>query len=332
MRHSNSYSNSFSHSSKSSFEHHSFGHESHGRGHGYGHDSHGRGHGYGHHMHEQSGGCCPSGAENITLTINDDTITYPGYDGVCIKALDGNDVIKGTYGDDKILGQGGDDTLYGRSGIDYIDGGIGNDTLYGNLGDDTILGRSGDDFLHGGIGADTIKAGAGNDSITGDEHDLLIDGGTGFDTLSIKDLDGDLISDLDMSTSSVTNIEALIGIGNFTDSINATIDLEKILQESEDDSLSDTADTTNTFIAVQVDTLTIDSDNLWTESGQFQVTAQDLDQAAEDSYLEMIGITKSIDLNAYTFTKDDGETVTIITDIKLTDIYDADTGVAIDVI
>ncbi|WP_299200235.1 hypothetical protein [uncultured Amphritea sp.] len=266
------------------------------------------------------------------MTINDDTVTYPGYDGVCVKALEGNDNIKGTYGDDRISGDSGNDTLDGRSGNDVLTGGAGDDIIFGRNGDDTLSGGSGNDTLHGGIGQDTIIGEEGNDYITAVENDLLIDGGAGFDILRIRDSNDDKIINLDMTSSSINGIEAIIGESGTEQSlITVTIDLEDILQENDDDGLSTTPDTSNTLIAIDIETLVIDSDNLWNESGLYQVTTQDLDAATEDAYLELIGSPRNLDLNAYTFTKNDGSEITIITDLSETDFYDADTGLSIEI-
>ena len=262
------------------------------------------------------------------LTNTDDNTTYQGNPvGVDIQGLQGNDTITGSGHDDTLSGGAGNDEIKGGNGNDTIKGGSGDDSLIGNLGDDILNGGAGDDILAGGTGSDSLSGGKGNDILRGDEGDALLSGGKGFDTLVI-DSNGDNTVNLDMSASNIRGIEALVGdfdkVGG--DVVNATINLNQILSQSDDDGDAATPDTDNTFLAVGIDSLTISGAHLWEDDGDFSVAAVDIDGAQEAAYLEMLGIGRPVDLHSYTFTKDSGETVSIITDLSLDDIYDGTTG------
>lgn len=218
-------------------------------------------------------------------------------------------------------------TITGTNSPDLLSGTAGDDIINGLLGDDTLKGGKGDDIISGGVGADSLSGGKGNDTLLADENDTLLSGGAGFDILKIRDTDGDNMVDIDMTTN-VRGIEALVGDFDRVDGsvTNATINLNQILGQSQDDSDAGTPDTDNTFIAVGIDSLIIAGGRLWEEDGDFAVVAVDLDASAEAAYLEMVGIQYSVDLHSYTFTKDGGEEVTIITDLALEDIIDGNTG------
>lgn len=145
-----------------------------------------------------------SSVENLTGSVNDDTLTGDAY----ANRLDGSD------GDDILRGAGGADGLVGGLGDDLIDGGNGTDraifvgaaaavvdlnltgpqnTGYGldklvsiedvttGSGDDKIIGNAQANSMNGGFGNDTITGGGGNDTINGDAGDDRLSGGAGLD-------------------------------------------------------------------------------------------------------------------------------------------------------
>lgn len=145
-----------------------------------------------------------SSVENLTGSVNDDTLTGDAY----ANRLDGSD------GDDILRGAGGADGLVGGLGDDLIDGGNGTDraifvgaaaavvdlnltgpqnTGYGldklvsiedvttGSGDDKIIGNAQANSMNGGFGNDTITGGGGNDTINGDAGDDRLTGGAGLD-------------------------------------------------------------------------------------------------------------------------------------------------------
>lgn len=94
-----------------------------------------------------------------------------------LRALAGNDVVKGSAdselingnaGADSIFGGGGNDILLGGRDMDILFGGAGNDTLNGNKDNDYVYGEQGNDFVRGGQGNDNLVGGAGNDTVIGD--------------------------------------------------------------------------------------------------------------------------------------------------------------------
>ena len=222
-------------------------------------------------------------------------------------------------------------TIDGTNSADLIKGTAGDDLIIGRLGDDTLKGGNGDDVIYGGVGADFLGGGKGNDTLIADESDTVISGGAGFDILKVRDSDGDNIVDID-TTTNVRGIEALVGDFDRVDGsiINATINLSQIARQSADDGDVATPDTDNTFVAVGIDSLVIAGGRLWEEDGDFAVVDVDLDASAEAAYLEMVGIQHPVDLHSYTFTRDDGAEVTIITDLALEDIIDGNTGEDLD--
>jgi len=254
----------------------------------------------------------------------------------------GNDNAFGGEGDDTIFGRAGDDELKGESGDDYLNGGrgddivkagegndeavggAGDDSIYGYTGDDILKGHSGDDYIEGGAGADTLKGGKGNDTLIADEDDVFVGGGKGFDTVTVNDSDGDGVVDVDFTDPNMRSIEAIIGDGQDRgDTVNATVNLNKIMFQSQDDGDAATPDTDNTFIAVGIDSLIIEANKRWLDDGEMSMTSTDLDSAAEAEYLQMVGITDSVDLFSYTFTKSTGQTVSIVTDLTIDEIFDS---------
>ena len=94
-----------------------------------------------------------------------------------LRALDGNDYVKGSadsefmngnLGSDCLLGKGGNDTLRGGKDFDVVSGGINDDILSGNEGDDYLYGNDDNDVLRGGQGNDVLVGGSGADFLVGD--------------------------------------------------------------------------------------------------------------------------------------------------------------------
>jgi Ca2+-binding RTX toxin-like protein len=248
-----------------------------------------------------------------------------------IFGLAGNDIITGSTSDDVIKAGEGDDLVVGGLGSDEVFGGAGDDILLGLPGDDVLKGESGDDIIVGGFGSDTLKGGKGNDTLIADENDVFVSGGQGFDTIMVNDSNNDGIVNVDFTDSSMESIEAIIGDGQGSgDTVNATVNLNKILFQSQDDSDAATPDTDNTFLAIGIDSLIIEANNNWLDNGEMSLTTTDLDTTAETQYLEMLGITQAVDLYAYTFTKANGDSVEIITDLGLDEIFDSNSGEDLD--
>ncbi|WP_420554962.1 calcium-binding protein [Neptuniibacter marinus] len=259
-----------------------------------------------------------------TLTFGDDSFTGTSVDDTVI-SLAGDDYIHGGNGDDTLHGGSGEDNIEGGGGNDTVLGGAGDDILNGRTGDDIVRGGFGDDVVTGGLGADTLAGGRGNDTLIADEDDVLISGGQGFDTLTFTDTDG--VVDVDFTDGSIRGIEAIVGDGQGRgDEVNATLSLGNILAQSQDDGDGTTPDTDNTFIAVGIDSITLEGYGQWRDNGELTTTTVDLDATAEAEYLEMLGITQAVDLYAYTFTKANGDSVEIITDLGLDEIFDSRDG------
>lgn len=260
------------------------------------------------------------------LTSGNDTYTSTTIDEAVI-GLAGDDYIHGGNGDDLIAGGADNDTIEGGGGADTVLGGAGDDELNGRYGDDTVLGGAGDDSITGGIGADTLVGGQGNDTFLADEDDVFVGGGRGFDTITVKDTDGDDLVDVDFTDGGIRGIEAIVGDGQGRgDVVNATLSLSNILSQSQDDGDSETPDTDNTFIAVGIDSIILEANAQWRDGGEITTTTVDLNAAEEAQYLEMLGITSAVDLFSYTFTKANGDSVEIITDLGLDEIFDSNDG------
>lgn len=160
-----------------------------------------------------------AGAGNDTIDLGDgnDTVTDAG---------DGNDSITGGAGNDNVTAGAGDDTLDGGDGNDVLNGGAGNDSLVGGAGNDNLDDGAGNDVVLGGDGVDTITIGSGVDSV---------DGGAGNDSITITGLSvGDTITGGDGTDSlTVVNSSAAGIIPTFTSiesltvktSTNFTLDL-----------------------------------------------------------------------------------------------------------
>ncbi|MDF1730516.1 MAG: hypothetical protein P1U49_03365 [Minwuia sp.] len=114
------------------------------------------------------------GAENITFTVTDATLTTTAF---------GTDTLTSIEG---IFGGAGNDSLTGDSNTNRMNGGAGDDTISTAGGNDTIIGSIGNDSLDAGDGSDTIDystitAGgvtvdltAGTATVTGISNDTLV--------------------------------------------------------------------------------------------------------------------------------------------------------------
>lgn len=112
-----------------------------------------------------------------------------------LRALAGNDTVKGSAdGDlifggadnDSLVGGGGNDSLFGGDGIDNIFGEADNDFINGMVGDDLINGGDGNDFIRGGKGDDYLIGGGGNDTLIGDKGVNINVGGAGNDVFVFR--------------------------------------------------------------------------------------------------------------------------------------------------
>ncbi len=103
-------------------------------------------------------------------TPDDDRITRQ--EGGVTRALDGDDLVRGSNERDQILGGNGDDELRGRSDSDRLQGGNGDDNLRGGSEDDVLIGGSDDDQLRGGEGADQFLFDPTNPN---EGHDVIHD-------------------------------------------------------------------------------------------------------------------------------------------------------------
>lgn len=150
---------------------------------------------------------------------------------------DGNDTLTGGSGADVISGQDGNDILFGHAGNDTLIGGDGNDVVEGDQGADVgILGAGNDVFVwDNGDGSDRVEGGSGFDEMLfngntgtlneqftlsvadGDNHALFtraqgsivmdlqdvehvtINPFAGTDTITINDLTGTGITDVDIN-------------------------------------------------------------------------------------------------------------------------------------
>lgn len=112
-----------------------------------------------------------------------------------LRALAGNDAVKGSAdseaingnaGADSIFGGAGSDVLLGGRDMDIIFGGEGSDTLNGNKDNDYAWGEEGDDLVRGGQGDDNLVGGAGNDTLIGDFGIDKLWGGEGADLFVLR--------------------------------------------------------------------------------------------------------------------------------------------------
>ncbi|MEG4345234.1 calcium-binding protein [Microcoleus sp. A003_D6] len=121
------------------------------------------------------------------LTANDDIVQLAN--GILrntpggLRALDGNDFVRGSGAAELINGNSGTDTLIGGCGADTIRGGQDFDILYGECGNDLVSGNQGDDVAYGGTGNDFVRGGQGNDALVGDSGNDTLIGDVGIDRL-----------------------------------------------------------------------------------------------------------------------------------------------------
>ena len=121
------------------------------------------------------------------LTANDDVVELSN--GILrnpprsLRALEGNDFVRGSAAAELINGNAGRDTLIGACGGDTLRGGQDSDLLYGECADDILSGNQGNDVAYGGTGNDFIRGGQGNDALTGDSGNDTLIGDGGVDRL-----------------------------------------------------------------------------------------------------------------------------------------------------
>ncbi|UNU26867.1 calcium-binding protein [Microcoleus vaginatus] len=100
-----------------------------------------------------------------------------------LRALDGNDFVRGSGGAELMNGNSGTDTLIGGCGSDTIRGGQDFDILYGECGSDFVSGDQGNDYVYGGTANDFIRGGKGNDDLVGESGNDTLIGDAGIDRL-----------------------------------------------------------------------------------------------------------------------------------------------------
>jgi len=129
----------------------------------------------------------PSDPNFFDLTPNDDAVQLAN--GILrntpggLRALAGNDFVRGSGGAELMNGNRGTDTLIGGCGSDTIRGGQDFDILYGECGSDLVSGDQGDDYVYGGTANDFIRGGKGNDALVGDSGNDTLIGDAGIDKL-----------------------------------------------------------------------------------------------------------------------------------------------------
>ena len=121
------------------------------------------------------------------LTPNDDIVQLasgilPNTPGG-LRALAGNDFVRGSGAAERMNGNSGIDTLIGGCGNDSIRGGQDFDILYGECGSDILSGDLGNDYAYGGRENDFIRGGKGNDALVGESGNDTLIGDAGIDRL-----------------------------------------------------------------------------------------------------------------------------------------------------
>ena len=121
------------------------------------------------------------------LTANDDVVLLAN--GILrntpggLRALSGNDFVRGSGAAELINGNSGRDTLIGGCGNDTIRGGQDFDIIYGECGNDILSGDRDDDYAYGGTGNDFVRGGKGNDALVGESGNDTLIGDAGIDRL-----------------------------------------------------------------------------------------------------------------------------------------------------
>ena len=129
----------------------------------------------------------PSDPNFFDLTPNNDVVQLAS--GILrntpggLRALAGNDFVRGSGAAELMNGNSGMDTLIGGCGNDTIRGGQDFDILYGECGSDLLSGDAGNDYAYGGTGNDFIRGGKGNDALVGDSGNDTLIGDAGIDKL-----------------------------------------------------------------------------------------------------------------------------------------------------
>jgi serralysin len=130
------------------------------------------------------------------LTPNSDVVelasgilrNFPGG----LRALDGNDFVRGSGDSELMNGNAGADTLMGGldslvlgvpCGNDTLRGGKDFDVLFGECGNDLLNGNQGNDYAYGGVGDDFLRGGQGNDALVGGSGNDTLIGDLGIDRL-----------------------------------------------------------------------------------------------------------------------------------------------------
>jgi serralysin len=129
----------------------------------------------------------PSDPNFFDLTPNNDIVQLAN--GILrntpggLRALAGNDFVRGSAGAELMNGNSGTDTLIGGCGSDTIRGGQDSDILYGECGNDILSGNQGGDVAYGGTGNDFVRGGQGSDALVGESGNDTLIGDAGIDRL-----------------------------------------------------------------------------------------------------------------------------------------------------
>ncbi|MEG4943762.1 calcium-binding protein [Microcoleus sp. F4-D5] len=121
------------------------------------------------------------------LTPNDDAVQLAN--GILrntpggLRALAGNDFVRGSGAAELMNGNSGIDTLIGGCGSDTIRGGEDFDILYGECGNDLVSGDQGSDYVYGGTGNDFLRGGKEYDALVGESGNDTLIGDAGIDRL-----------------------------------------------------------------------------------------------------------------------------------------------------
>lgn len=152
---------------------------------------------------DAQGDVLASGVDGVTGSGFDDTLT--GADGYSANLADPYTSL--------IHGGGGNDLIDGGSGPDSLYGDAGNDTMVGGADADLIWGNDDSDLIYGGSG-DTVDGGEG-----GQDYDRLAASGVTSVSFDPMNPENGVLTFVDNSTLTFTNIEKLVLNGGNPDGI-----------------------------------------------------------------------------------------------------------------
>lgn len=172
----------------------------------------------------------------LNLSFEDDRETIrDGEQGeLGVRALAGNDSVKGSDADDTLYGNQDEDTLRGEDGNDFLQGGRGDDRILGRDDRDILGGNRGNDELEGGNGRDTLRGGQGDDTLRGDDGDDLLVGDLGTDDLYGGDGDDIFTFRRDDDVTDVLDADVAFDFDDDDDFITFTSRFDFFLDDSTD--------------------------------------------------------------------------------------------------